>query len=493
MSVNNALSVSDIVVVELNISPTAAAQRNFGSLLIMGDSGVINTQDRYRLYASAAGVAADFGANAPEALAADIYFDQTPQPAQVYVGAWARTATHGSLLGEVLGATQEILSNFTGIVNGAMGISVDGTPHALATLNFSAQTNLNGVAAVVQTALSGAATCIWDSVNNQFVVKSSTTGTASIVSPATAPGSGTDVSGLLGLTAADGAESVNGIAAETFAAACAVMTSLTSAWYGIMCAAAAPPSDNDYIAAAAVIQGSTVSRIMGITTQESATLQQSSTTDLASLLKQRRAFVMYSSSSPYACAAIFGDAFTVDFDGSDTMITLKFKQAGGVVAETLSETQAAVLKAKNCNVFVEYNNDTAIIQEGVMSDGTFFDIVHGADWLVNDIQTNAFNTMLQSPKIPQTDQGVDILLCTVSNALDQSVTNGYVAPGVWTGPPFGSIKTGQTLPKGYYVFAPAIATQSTADRGARKAPKITAGIKLAGAIHSADIGLNVNQ
>jgi hypothetical protein len=87
----------------------------------------------------------------------------------------------------------------------------------------------------------------------------------------------------------------------------------------------------------------------------------------------------------------------------------------------------------------------------------------------------------------------DRRLCTVSNSLDQAVTNGYVAPGVWTGPPFGSIVTGQTLPKGYYVFAPPIASQSSADRAARKAPTITVGIKLAGAIHSANIVLNVNQ
>jgi len=68
-------------------------------------------------------------------------------------------------------------------------------------------------------------------------------------------------------------------------------------------------------------------------------------------------------------------------------MTLKFKQEPGVAPETLTETQAATLRGKHCNVFVNYDNDTAIIQEGVSFDGSFFDEVVGLDWLENDIQT----------------------------------------------------------------------------------------------------------
>jgi hypothetical protein len=37
--------------------------------------------------------------------------------------------------------------------------------------------------------------------------------------------------------------------------------------------------------------------------------------------------------------------------------------------------------------------------------------------------------------------------------MDQSVTNGLVAAGVWNGGPIGQLASGDTLTKGYYVYA----------------------------------------
>jgi hypothetical protein len=172
---------------------------------------------------------------------------------------------------------------------------------------------------------------------------------------------------------------------------------------------------------------------------------------------------------------------------------LKFKQEAGITAETLTETQAATLTAKNCNVFVNYNNGTAILQQGVMASGQFFDVIHGTDWLQNKIQTDLFNLFYTSKtKIPQTDAGVNQEITTVSASLDQAVTNDLIGPGVWNGPAFGAIATGQTLSKGYYVYAPPIATQTPAVRATRASPLITAAIKFTGAIHDCDVLLNCN-
>jgi len=120
--------------------------------------------------------------------------------------------------------------------------------------------------------------------------------------------------------------------------------------------------------------------------------------------------------------------------------------------------------------------------------------VHGTDWLQNDLQTDVYNLLYTSPtKIPQTDAGINNILARISSRLEQAVANGLVAPGVWTGPAIGALNSGDTLSKGYYVYAPPIATQSQADREARKAPVIQCAIKLAGAVHMADIIVNVNR
>lgn len=490
------LSVNDVVSVQIQMAPIAAQQRNFGSLLIVGDADIIDVSQRYRLYTSINAIATDFGTTAPEYLAALLFFGQSPQPAQCYVGRWAASATRGRLTGAPLTATQQLMSNFTVVLNGGVNFTVDGNVKNLTGLNFSAQTNLNGVASVIQSAFAGSATVTWNAAYGYFMVKSVTTGTSSAVSFATT-GSGTDISSLLGLRSTQGGTSVAGILAETIETAVANFLSLTTAWYGLQIAAATSILDADYVQVASLIEAASPSHIFGVTTQEAGALLSTSTTDLAALLQAggyTRTFCQYSSSSPYASASIFGRAFSVNFDASNTVITLKFKQEPLVVAETLTETAASTLTAKNCNVYVNYNNNTSILQQGTMANGYFFDEIHGTDWLQNKIQTDVYNLLYSSPtKIAQTDAGINQIATVVAQDCQAAVNNGLVAPGVWTGPAIGALDSGQFLSTGYYIFQPAIATQSVADRAARKSPPIQAAIKLAGAVHFANILVSVNR
>lgn len=491
MPISTGLEVDDVVSASVFLSPVAAQTRNFGSFLIIGDSDVIDVNQRLRQYASSAGVAADFGSAAPEFTAAVEFFGQTPQPSLCYVGRWARTATHGTLVGSTLSVAQQAITNFSNITNGGINLVVDGSPHNLSGISFSGLTNLNGIAAALATALSGVATVIWDSVNQRFVIKSATNGIGSAVLAAT-PGSGTDLSLIMGL-GTNSNYSVAGISAETPLQALSILEGQSNAWYGATFSASTQPADADYVACSAFIQSALPARTFGITTQESVLLSGGTNTGIANEISNNRTFVQYSSTSPVAAAAAFGIAFTTNFQGANSLYTLKFKQESGITPETLTETQYAALKAMDCNAFVNYNNGVAILQEGVMSDGTFFDVIHGTDWLQNDLQTAVFNAFLTNRKIAQTDSGVNQLVTVVSNELTQAVTNGLVAPGVWNGPSVGAIVTGQTLPAGFYVYAPQIASQSTAARAARQAPVLTICIKLAGAIHSASLIVNVNQ
>ncbi|EDT1273146.1 DUF3383 family protein [Salmonella enterica] len=266
-------------------------------------------------------------------------------------------------------------------------------------------------------------------------------------------------------------------------------------WYGLGIADKEDIADDDWLKVAAAVEASGVSRILAITTSDPAIFDATSTGDLAYKLKAAkygRTFVQYSSSSKYAALSAFGRAFTVNFNGSNTTITLKFKQEPGITYETLTTDQAVALDARNCNVFVYYQNDTAILQQGVMSSGDFFDERHGLDWLQNYVQANLYNLLYTSTtKVPQTDAGVTRLLSNVEQSMDQSVTNGLVAAGVWNGGPIGQLDSGDTLTKGYYVYAQPISEQAQADREARKAPVIQVACKLAGAVHFADVQINV--
>lgn len=266
-------------------------------------------------------------------------------------------------------------------------------------------------------------------------------------------------------------------------------------WYGLAIADSADLVEADVISVAAVIEASSLSRILAVTTDDVNVLVAGNTDNIGYKLKAAgygRTFWQYSSSSKYAAISAFGRAFTVNFTGNNTTITLKFKTEPGVTYETLTTTQAAAIDSINGNVYVYYANDTAIIQQGVMANGDFFDERHGLDWLQNYVQTNLYNLLYTSAtKIPQTDAGVTRLMTNVEASLDQAVNNGLVAPGVWNGGPIGQIESGDTLTKGYYVYADSVDNQAQSDREARKSPVIQAALKLAGAIHYGDVQINV--
>lgn len=375
------LPVSNVVNVDVIMSPVAATGRNFGALLILGTSTVIPVTERIRQYSAIEDIGDDFGVDSPEYEAATIFFSQSPKPTLVYIGRWAKTLAEGEA-----GAVETLL------------------------------------------------------------------------------------------------QAVN---------ACLQYTN----WYGLAIADSADLVEADVISVAAAIEASSLSRILAVTTADVNVLVAGNTDNIGYKLKAAgyaRTFWQYSSSSKYAAISAFGRAFTVNFTGSNTTITLKFKTEPGITYETLTTAQAAAIDAINGNVYVYYANDTAIIQQGVMANGDFFDERHGLDWLQNYVQTNLYNLLYTSnTKIPQTDAGVTRLMTNVEASLDQAVNNGLVAPGVWNGGPIGQIQSGDTLTKGYYVYADAVSSQAQSDREARKSPVIQAAIKLAGAIHYGDVQINV--
>ncbi len=491
-----ALPISRLINVSVNLSPNPAQMQNISDLLVLGSTDVIDVSERMRTYASIDAVAADFGTLAPEYLAAVLWFEQTPQPTELKIGRWAQTATHGRLVCATLSAAQQAMSVWTAVTAGSFDITIDGTVKSVTGLNFSAATNLNGVASDINTSLSGAATCVWNATYSRFEFKSATTGTTSTLSFLSAQGTGTDISGMLGgLSTSSGAYTVAGILAETAVTAATLFdTTFGQGWYAMTICGAA---DSDHVAVANYIEAATNKHVYGVTTTEAAVLVSTDTTNIAYQLKAlnlKRSIVQYSSSNPYAVCSLLARILTTNYNANNTVITLMYKQEPGIVAETLNSTQIAALEGFNCNVFVAYNNNTAIIEPGVVANGTFLDIITGTDWLALDIQTSLYNLLYTSTtKIPQTDAGNHLLVTTVEQVCAQGVANGLLGPGVWNSGGFGALNQGDFLPKGFYVYAPPISTQSQADRAARKSVPIQVAAKLAGAIHSIDVLVNVNQ
>ncbi len=482
------LPVSRLIKVSVTLTPQAAQSQSLSTLLILGASTVIDVVERERSYSSIEEVAAQFGTSAPEYFAALLWFEQAPQPSTLMIGRWAKTDSAGQLVGGTLIAADQLMASWTGITDGSFAIAVDGNAAANITgLNFSAETNLNGVASVIDAAINAAgADCVYDANFQRFVFTSQTTGATSEIDFLTAAGSGTDIKAKVAGTEATNAYVADGIAAEEAVDAVALMDErFGQQWYAVTLLEG---DDDDTLAIAAFVEASDTKHLQGVSTQDTGVLSAVDTSNIAYLLKQQgysKTVVQYSSHSLYAVCSLLGRILTVDYDGNDTVITLMYKQEPGITAEQLTTTQVNALEGFNCNVFVAYNNDTAIIEPGKVSSGDFVDEITGADWLAVTIMTAVYNLLYTSPtKIPQTDAGVHLITTTIEQVCAQGVTNGLLAPGTWNSAGFGILKQGDFIVKGFYVYAQPVALQNQSNRAARKAPPIQVAAKLAGAVHT---------
>lgn len=494
----NGLPVSRLIKVGVNLTPSAAQGQNISSLLILGSSTVIDPIERMRSYGSLDAVAADFGTTAPEYLAANLWFSQTPQPTDLKVGRWVQTASNGGLKCAVLPASAQAIATWQAVTAGSFRYTKDGGALTAVTgLNFSGAANLNAVAGIIQAAITGV-TVVWNATYQRFEFTSNTTGATSSFGFVQAPTTGADVAALLrGRSTDSGAYVFAGQAAETAIAAVTEFDSrFGQSWYALHLASTAAVNA-DHLAIAAYVEGSNTKHVYAVTTQEAGVLVATDTANIAYQLKAlryKKTFVQYSSSSAYAAVSALARILTTDYTANNTTITLMFKGEPGVAAESLNTTQADALKAVNCNVFVGYNNDTAILQYGVMASGDYADTVLGTDALAIDLQTELYNLMYTSvTKIPQTDAGMNILVGKCNQVCERFVGNGLLAGGVWNSGGFGSLKQGDFLAPGYYVYAGRMANQSAADRAARKSTTIQIAAKLAGAIHEVIVGVVVNQ
>ena len=91
---------------------------------------------------------------------------------------------------------------------------------------------------------------------------------------------------------------------------------------------------------------------------------------------------------------------------------------------------------------------------------------------------------------------MDVLKGAYREVCIASVTNGMAAPGSWTSPDtFGNPEDFRRniAEQGYYIFSQPITQQSSVDREARKAPLVQIALKLAGAVHSSDVIININR
>lgn len=194
-------------------------------------------------------------------------------------------------------------------------------------------------------------------------------------------------------------------------------------------------------------------------------------------------------------AAYASRALSVDFTGSNTAITMNLKQLSTIDPDDgVTQTIYNNCQTAGVDVYISYAGVSSVASNGA---NKYFDEVHSLLWFVSQLKVNGFNALAQvSNKIPQTEPGMSLLKSAYRQVCEQAKNNGYIAPGSWTSAEwFGNQADfiNNVQERGYYIFSAPVSKQSSSDRANRKAPLVQIAIKEAGAIHSSNVLVIVNQ
>ena len=489
------IPVSSVVDVSIAIGAIFPARAGFGTLnLVTAETGVIGIAERIRSYQNLDGVAADWGASTEVVKAATAYFSQQPKPTNLKVSTRYPTDQSAQLRGGSVADTPANITIFEAISDGSFAIQID-APDAsedIVAIDFTGDTTMDEIAATIEAKLQAivtggfpAATCTYD--GSRFFINSGTTGLTSKISflSVVSPASGTDISSLLQMIQGEGTKT-DGIAAETITASLTAIQNIDPAWYGLMFTndvrdLVVINTENAVEAAADWCEARV--KVFVNTSNDLDVLDSVTTNDIASVLQAknlRRTMTTFSSFPvQYPSASIVGRAFTVNFNQPDSTLTLKFKQMPGITVEQLTQSEKSVLDSKDANAVIEVGASD-MFAESFMANHTFFDEVHGIDWLTDAIQTNVFGYLLtRTTKVPYTNKGVAAIAQQVTKALDEAVRNGLIAPGETIDERF--------LPLGYEITTIPVEDINQSDVEARFYPGLSFIVLGAGAIHRVQI------
>ena len=472
-----------------------------GTVLILTDDEPVNALDgNYMLARTATAVGQAFGTTSATYAMANAVFAQNPNilngdgyvVVAPYLASTVLTpATSGTL------TTVNLASNIDTILavtDGDLKLTIDGTAEQLTGLNFSGGVSLSDVATVINNELTTASV---EAVNGALVFTSLTTGTTSTVAISSSSGTGTDLYGSSYLYGAN-ATAVAGTAAvtgpETLAGA---IHRLAGKVYTEGILTTRDLTDSEAIDASNVVEAMP-NNILFITATDVSALAAGGLFNTLRNNKQTRKLLYTKGDNLTEIrrnAKLFAAAFasrglSVNYGGSNSTITMTYKDLAGVPVDTnISETILANCELIGADVYCSIEGLAKVIS--FKQGGQYFDELTNQIWLRTTIQTTVANVLFTTRnKIPQTTQGVNSLVNAIYTVLNQGVVNGMIAPGEWNSSDsfgvFEDFMRGiRTL--GYYVYYTPIAEQSQADREARKCPVISIAVKLAGAIEHANV------
>ena len=439
--------ISRIVKVDISLNTTGLSVEGFNTMLIVGAH--VNSLARVETYTQASDmISAGFSDTDPVYLAAVDAFSQTPRPAQVKIGrrqAASVAVTVASLTSAgVYKLTVSHLDDNSNVVEKAYSY-----------------TNTGGTAGDILTGLkeqigADSAAVVTAAVSENTLTLTTKGGGAFAVA-----------------TSANMAQSVASVT-ETIPQTMAAIQSYDNDWYGWVLASR---NSADILAAANWTES--VRKLFGTAIAEAGAYNPESTTDTGYLLyngNYYRTFWFYhkDAASDFPEAAVMARCFAI-LPGGETWAN---KKLAGVTTDPLTETQYNAITKKNGNTFERFRN-ISITQNGKVAAGEWIDVIRFRDWLQEEITVNVFNALVNSDKIPYTDEGIAIIEAQIRQALELGTRRGGIAPIEYD-------EDGNEN-YGYTITVPLSSSISANQKATRVLQDVSFTARLAGAIHVVEI------
>lgn len=439
------IPISDLINVNIAISPNAVATDGYGPLVFMtkefkpvaGEAGI-------RIYTSKTEVDADFPDGEVQA-AATAWYSQKPTPKTFLVGAVSASLGGSASSGTLIAGAPVLLQACQLITNGDLTLKIDGVTQSITGIDLSSEPDLDSVAEAIEGALTGVTVA---QNNGVFMFMSSTVGPNSSVGFAEVSYMATSMN----LTTYTGATSVAGTEAADITNDLSVFNQ----------AAMTARQDYYYVAIERSLRDTTqqlitaswcesVGKVFGLATSDKDCLTIGNTSNSMYLAKQRNlrnTTNVYDASelgNEYPEISILGRASTVNFNVRNSALILAFKQGPVITTANLSPTELKALSSYNGNAFIDVAGNV-LFYDGKMANGTWFDAVQGTSWLTQKVQLNVFNLFYgAATKVPWDETGVNMVNQQVINALELAVSNGLIGPGY--------DNEGNFYPDGYKVYS----------------------------------------
>ena len=445
-------------------------------------------------YNNLVAVSGDFATTSEPYKAASAYFAQTPYPAPLVVSRFVTTA-QGS---QLVGGDHDSVATIAGLGSATFTISgEDSSP------DFTGDTAFSDVATTLQAALrantdlpgNSDIEVSYDATADRFDVTYDFDSDGDPYDITVASGAAATALGL----DADSAATVRpGSAVESIATFLSKTSQRDDDWYWLTVDNTIGDSANADLTAAWA-ETSKRQFVLDVTGAGVLTGTSTDRAHVLSGLEYERTMLVYSATRDYKATSVEGLFAGVDLGTANSMLTAKFKSLSGRAADTLTDSEISTLTNARINYYTGFGGSN-ILSEGVsLKPGAYPDTRFFLDWFVDRAQSDVFTLLRTTRRVPQTDDGVALLIDAVEAVCREGVRSGAVAPGdipesvandirVVT----GNADFGRTLNLGWLVYVEPLSTLTSAEVAAREVPPVHVWMNVAGAVHSVDIDVSLS-